>query len=71
MVGPLQVASTLGDPFVVVARKLSRAQSKHSQSLDALKEVVVHLLDLHAPATEPVFSFVSSTMVFPSGLPSK
>ena len=69
--GPIQVASTLGDRFAAVTSKLSRTQSRLSQSLYALKEFAAHLLGLHAPVTEPGFGFCQQRLEFPSVLPSK
>ena len=39
-----------------VASNLPGTQSRLSQSLNALKEVAIHLLDLNASTTEPRFS---------------
>ena len=57
---PIQVASTLGDCFSAVFRKVSGTQSRLSLSHYALKEFAAH--GLHAPATEPGFdsNFTSS-----------
>ena len=68
--GTIQVANALGNRFAAVVSKLSETQSKLSQSLYALKEFVAHLLDLHAPATEPDFVFCQQHLEFPSSLPS-
>ena len=69
--GPIQVASTLGELLAAVARNLSGTQSRLSQSLYAMKEFAAHLLGSHAPETEPSFGFCQQHLELPRSLPSK
>ena len=56
MVRAIQEGSTLGHHTAAVASNLCGTQSRLSQSLYALKELAIHLLDLNASTTEPRFS---------------
>ena len=69
--GPILVASTLGYHFAATASKLSRTQSRLSQTLSALEKFAAHLLGSHTLPTEPSFGFCQQHLKFPSGLPSK
>ena len=54
----------LGDCFEAVANKLTGSQSRLSQSMYALKEFAIHVLDLDAPIMETGFGHVTSTRSF-------
>ena len=68
MVVPIHVDNTHGG--VCFAGGASIPHSRLAQSLYALKEMAVHLLDLQDPTMQPSSSFCQQRLEFPRSLPS-